>query len=66
MTDFTLPQPRKVAVAASPSCPRCTSGAVVSTAKNPDNDSYWRCNACGEVWSPARRESTQVPSRWPR
>ena len=66
MADFSFAEPRKILVSPSPRCPRCTSAHVIATAKRPDADSYWRCNACGEVWSPARREAAAAPSRWPR
>jgi predicted Zn finger-like uncharacterized protein len=38
-------------------CPACRSSEIVTTAKSPDADSYWRCTACGEVWNDSRRES---------
>jgi predicted Zn finger-like uncharacterized protein len=46
------------------SCPTCHSVAIVTTAKSPDADSYWRCTACGDVWNDSRRKTTpQYPSR---
>jgi predicted Zn finger-like uncharacterized protein len=54
------------ALADSPrSCPACTSDSIVSTTKIPNANSYWRCLACGEVWSPARRMSHHT-ERWRR
>lgn len=36
------------------SCPTCKSTSIVTTAKQPDADSYWRCSDCGDVWNAAR------------
>jgi len=51
--DTTLPG----AGAATPAarCPVCRSASVATTAKNPDESSYWRCDNCGEVWNAGRR-----------
>jgi|SwirhirootsSR3_FD_contig_31_1112234_length_583_multi_2_in_0_out_0_2 hypothetical protein len=53
-------------VASSPqSCPSCLSPSILSTAKIPDANSYWRCSRCGEVWNPARR-ATEATQGWRR
>lgn len=39
-----------------PMCPSCRSRATVTTSATPDDASYWRCTACGEVWNVARVE----------
>jgi predicted Zn finger-like uncharacterized protein len=36
------------------SCPSCASSSIVTTAKSPDANSYWRCKSCGEIWNGAR------------
>lgn len=36
------------------SCPACKSSSIVTTAKFPDRESYWRCTQCGEVWNASR------------
>lgn len=41
------------------SCPACSSSSIVTTAKIPDADSYWRCTKCGEVWNDGRRQKSQ-------
>jgi predicted Zn finger-like uncharacterized protein len=47
------------------SCPACQSSSIVTTAKNPDADSYWRCKDCGEVWNASRSEAGRGRSdRW--
>ena len=47
------------------SCPTCRSPSIVTTAKSPNTDSYWRCTACGEVWNVSRRQtSTYGTRRW--
>jgi predicted Zn finger-like uncharacterized protein len=45
------------------SCPTCRSSAIVTTAKIPDADSYWRCTSCGEVWNDSRRQTPQYGAR---
>ena len=37
-----------------PSCPTCHSVSVTTTAKVPDDNSYWRCERCGDVWNRRR------------
>jgi predicted Zn finger-like uncharacterized protein len=50
--------PASPLVAAAPaSCPACKSSSIVTTAKIPDADSYWRCTSCGEVWNDSRRQT---------
>jgi predicted Zn finger-like uncharacterized protein len=41
------------------SCPSCQSPTIVTTAKIPDADSYWRCTQCGDVWNGSRRQVRQ-------
>ena len=56
------------AVAAAPApdaCPACRSAKIVTTAKIADANSYWRCETCGEIWTPSRRGSPQQ-RRWSR
>ncbi|MGE5833849.1 MAG: MJ0042-type zinc finger domain-containing protein [Acidobacteriota bacterium] len=36
------------------SCPICRSAAIVTTAKVPNQYSYWRCTSCGEIWNVLR------------
>ena len=36
------------------SCPTCQSSSILTTAKVPDSNSYWRCQSCGEIWNGAR------------
>jgi transposase-like protein len=49
---------------ASPvSCPTCRSSAIVTTAKSPDVESYWRCNECGEIWNDARNRGARPAQR---
>ena len=39
------------------SCPACQSSSIVTTAKSPDANSYWRCTDCGRVWNVARSQT---------
>jgi len=65
MSDFrsgtSADAPSKVPIPVE-SCPTCQSTAVVTTAKIPDSDSYWRCTACGDIWNP-KRQSTRPYTR---
>jgi predicted Zn finger-like uncharacterized protein len=47
-------------------CPACHSSSIVTKAKSPDADSYWRCTNCGEVWNVSRWQVTrqQGSYRW--
>jgi transposase-like protein len=40
-------------------CPACQSRKITTTARNPNEHSYWRCDSCGEVWNVARRKIAQ-------
>ena len=47
-------------------CPACQSSAIATTARNPDEHSYWRCSGCGEVWNASRRhDGLKGGYRWP-
>jgi hypothetical protein len=56
---------RNDAAALPQACPSCRSAGIVTTAKIPSTNSYWRCVGCGEIWTPARRQ-TQTFERWRR
>lgn len=46
-------------------CPSCQSSLIVTKAKSPDADSYWRCTKCGEVWNVSRSQiSRRREDRW--
>ena len=45
------------------SCPACTSASIVTTAKSPDADTYWRCTNCGEIWNVSRSQKQQYGRR---
>jgi hypothetical protein len=44
-------------------CPACSSTLVAPTTKAQTANSYNRCETCGEVWSPARRQAV-MPRSW--
>jgi transposase-like protein len=60
-------RPRQTGAATVPTqCPACQSNAITTTARNPDEHSYWRCSGCGEVWNASRRhDRLRVGYRWP-
>jgi ribosomal protein L37AE/L43A len=39
-------------------CPECSSPRVKTTAKSITVSTYWRCEACGEIWNVGRRRPT--------
>lgn len=47
-------------------CPSCRSADVRTTSKVVSAASYWRCEACGEVWNAGRRKEAAryEPRRW--
>ena len=45
-------------------CPACRSSSVSTTSKSPDAESYWRCEACGEVWNVSRRRTMTGANGW--
>jgi predicted Zn finger-like uncharacterized protein len=62
----TFPSIESADAAASPAtCPFCRSSSIVTKAKNPDADSYWRCTTCGEIWNGGRSGSgSQARRPW--
>jgi predicted Zn finger-like uncharacterized protein len=45
-------------------CPACQSSSIVTKAKSPDADSYWRCTSCGEIWNASRTVAKRPTNRW--
>lgn len=43
--------------AAPAACPICRSPRVTSTNAKTNVSTYWRCEACGEIWNPGRARS---------
>ena len=39
-------------------CPECNSPRVTTTSKTITASTYWRCEACGEIWNAGRRQPT--------
>lgn len=44
-------------------CPQCGSPRVKTTTKPVTASTYWRCEACGEIWNVGRRLPTSRYSR---
>jgi len=55
------PNDRTVPSEPPKACPFCRSAQVVATGKSVSDATYWRCEACGELWNPSRAE--QLPRR---
>jgi transposase-like protein len=45
------------AAAIATNCPFCRSNQVSTTSKTVSSSTYWRCQACGEIWNPSREQS---------
>jgi predicted Zn finger-like uncharacterized protein len=56
MNDPASTRPTSSATPQAPpaSCPSCRSSSIITTAKKADDDSYWRCTTCGEIWNVKR------------
>jgi ribosomal protein L37AE/L43A len=44
-------------------CPECDSPRVTTTSKAITASTYWRCEACGEIWNVGRRQPTHRYTR---
>ena len=58
------PAPSDLSIHLPNACPTCRSALIVTTSKNPDVTSYWRCRECGEIWNVARRHDHTGAGRW--
>ncbi|MGE5243524.1 MAG: MJ0042-type zinc finger domain-containing protein [Betaproteobacteria bacterium] len=59
----SIPSTPAAAAITPSSCPFCQSSSIVTTAKSPDADSYWRCTECGEVWNASRSQTDRYGGR---
>jgi hypothetical protein len=51
-------RPRPITDVTRPTaCPACQSSSITTRARNPDENSYWRCASCGEIWNASRRDT---------
>jgi transposase-like protein len=39
-------------------CPFCQSPSITTASDKVDSSSYWRCQACGQVWNAERLKSS--------
>jgi transposase-like protein len=64
-SNFGADRSREAAAVTTPTvCPACQSTAIATTARTPDENAYWRCSSCGEVWNAARRDPSNRGARW--
>ncbi len=47
-----------------PVCPFCHTGPVTTTSKQQNEATYWRCQACGQIWNPGRMAAMEKQRRW--
>jgi transposase-like protein len=48
-------------------CPFCRSAKISTPSERVDASTYWRCEACGQMWNVGRHTASQRPSygrRW--
>jgi transposase-like protein len=51
-------RPRSTGAVTIPTvCPACQSRSITTTARTPDESTYWRCDSCGEIWNVSRRDA---------
>ena len=62
--DFAVRSASNAATNVPSVCPACRSSSVSTTSKSPDAESYWRCEACGEVWNVSRRRTVTGANGW--
>jgi transposase-like protein len=43
-------------------CPFCRSPRILTAGERVDSSSYWRCEACGQMWNVDR---LRAPGRYP-
>jgi transposase-like protein len=48
---------------ATPECPFCRTGEVVTVGKVVTQETYWRCRGCGQIWNPLRLNLAPPPDR---
>jgi transposase-like protein len=62
-----IPQSPDAPVAPT-ACPFCRSPQIAAATEKVDVSTYWRCEACGEMWNLARLQSAghryKYDSRW--
>ena len=61
----TTPQPEPTL--APTACPFCQSTKITTPSEKVDANTYWRCDACGQMWTVARQRTTnrnQFGGRW--
>jgi len=53
--DWERPADPGTATVAPARCPFCESTRIQTTGDAGSNATYWRCDACGEIWNPMRQ-----------
>jgi hypothetical protein len=59
----TQPEPTPAPTA----CPFCQSTKITTPSEKVDANTYWRCDACGQMWNVGRQRTTnrnQSGGRW--
>ena len=45
-------------------CPFCQSRNITTTGDAKSSSTYWRCQACKEIWNPARQRQAPRYRSW--
>ena len=54
----TTPKPEPTPTLAPTACPFCQSSKITTPSEKVDANTYWRCDACGQMWNVARQRAT--------
>jgi transposase-like protein len=63
----TTPTPNAEPTPTPTACPFCQSSKITTPNEKVDANTYWRCDACGQMWNVARQRTTnrnQFGGRW--
>ena len=61
------PAPKAEPTPTPTACPFCQSSKITTPNEKVDANTYWRCDACGQMWNVARQRTTnrnQFGGRW--
>jgi formate dehydrogenase maturation protein FdhE len=64
---FNNDVPSEAPPVAPSACPFCQSAKISTPSEKVDASTYWRCDACGQMWNIARLRTTPRPPpgrRW--
>jgi hypothetical protein len=63
----TTPTPKPEPTPTPTACPFCQSSKITTPSEKVDANTYWRCDACGQMWNVERQRATnrnRFGGRW--